>query len=50
MEGHSYHPTYSNRYANTSGYYPQLGGPFWQYQTAYRDAYMRGYRKGYERA
>jgi hypothetical protein len=49
VEGHSYRPTYGDRYANTPGYYAQLGGPFWQYQSAYRDAYMRGYHKGYER-
>jgi hypothetical protein len=48
VEGRSFRPTYSDRYASTPGYYPQLGGPFWQYQSAYRDAYMRGYRKGYE--
>ena len=49
VEGHSYRPTYSRLYANTPGYSQQLGGPFWQYQSAYRDAYMRGYRKGYQR-
>ena len=49
VEGHSFRPTYSSRYADTPGYYSQLGGPFWQYKSAYRDAYMRGYRKGYER-
>ena len=49
VEGHSFRPENSSRYANTPGYYPQLGGSFWQYQSAYRDAYMRGYRKGYER-
>ena len=47
--GHSFRPTDNSRYANTPGYYSQLGGPFWQYQSAYRDAYMRGYRKGYQR-
>ncbi|HEX3438428.1 MAG TPA: hypothetical protein VHT24_16785 [Pseudacidobacterium sp.] len=46
IEGHSYRPAYSERYANTPGYYPQLGG-FWQYQSAYRDAYVRGYHRGY---
>lgn len=49
VDGHSYRPAYSSRYADTPGYSPQLGGPFWQYQSAYRDAYMRGYRKGYQR-
>ncbi|HVW78995.1 MAG TPA: hypothetical protein VHB45_15375 [Alloacidobacterium sp.] len=49
MDGHSYRPTYSSHYADTPGYSPHLGGPFWQYQSAYRDAYMRGYRKGYQR-
>jgi hypothetical protein len=49
IEGHSYRPTNGDRYANAPGYYPQLGGPFWQYQSAYRDAYMRGYHKGYSR-
>jgi hypothetical protein len=49
VDGHSYRPTYGDRYANTPGYYPRLGGPFWQYQSAYRDAYMRGYHKGYAR-
>jgi hypothetical protein len=49
VEGHSFRPTHSDRYEDTPGYYSQLGGPFWQYQQAYRDAYMRGYRKGYER-
>ncbi|MGC1298942.1 MAG: hypothetical protein WA869_28290 [Alloacidobacterium sp.] len=49
VEGHSFRPTYSNRYANTPGYSSQLGGPFWQYQSAYRDAYVRGYGKGYQR-
>ncbi|WP_158751939.1 hypothetical protein [Acidobacterium sp. S8] len=49
VDGHSYRPTNSRLYANTPGYSPQLGGPFWQYQSAYRDAYMRGYRKGYQR-
>jgi hypothetical protein len=47
IEGHSYRPTYSEHYANTPGYSPQLGGPFWQYQSQYREAYMRGYRRGY---
>src|SRR5579875_3646477 len=47
LEGHSFRPTYSERYANTPGYSPQLGGPFWQYQSEYREAYMRGYRRGY---
>jgi len=49
VEGHSFRPTNNDRYASTPGYYPQLGGPFWQYQQAYRDAYMRGYSKGYQR-
>lgn len=49
VEGHSYRPTYGDRYSNTPGYYAQLGGPFWQYRSAYRDAYMRGYHQGYER-
>lgn len=49
MDGHSYRPTYGARYANTPGYSPRLGGPFWQYQSAYRDAYVRGYRRGYSR-
>ena len=49
VDGHSYRPAYSSRYANTPGYSPQLGGPFRQYQSAYREAYVRGYRKGYER-
>jgi hypothetical protein len=47
VEGHSFRPTYSEHYANTPGYSPQLGGPFWQYQAEYRAAYMRGYRRGY---
>ncbi|HZU09141.1 MAG TPA: hypothetical protein VFA02_04505 [Pseudacidobacterium sp.] len=44
LEGHSFRPTYSEHYANTPGYSPQLGGPFWQYQSEYREAYIRGYR------
>lgn len=50
IEGHSYRPTSGDRYANTPGYYSQLGGPFWQYQSAYRDAYLRGYHRGYSHA
>jgi hypothetical protein len=47
--GRGYRPASGERFANTPGYSPTLGGPFRQYQSAYRDAYKRGYRQGYAR-
>ena len=47
--GHSYSPAYNERYANTPGYDPRLGGDFGQYRHHYRDGFRRGYHDGYAR-
>jgi len=47
FQGHNYRPRHGDRYEDTPGYYPQLGGNMDQYRYYYRDGFMRGYHYGY---
>jgi hypothetical protein len=48
-EGRPYRARSTRAYYDTPGFDPHLGGPFPDYQNAFRNAYLRGYDQGYHR-